>query len=45
MLEHAKNKRDLIVSTGMATLGEIEEALGVIAFGFVGGGCAFKSSF
>lgn len=34
VLEHAKTGCDLIVSTGMATLAEIETALGVIAFGF-----------
>jgi len=35
VLEHAKTGCDLIVSTGMATLAEIETALGVIAFGYV----------
>ena len=35
ILEHAKTGCDLIVSTGMATLSEIEMALGVIAFGYV----------
>jgi len=35
VLEHAQTGCDLIVSTGMATLAEIETALGVIAFGFV----------
>lgn len=34
VLEHAKTGCDLIVSTGMATLTEIELALGVIAFGY-----------
>lgn len=34
VLEHAKTGCDLIVSTGMATLAEIEDALGVIAFGY-----------
>lgn len=34
VLEHARTGCDLIVSTGMATLAEIEMALGVIAFGF-----------
>jgi N-acetylneuraminate synthase len=34
VLEHARTGCDLIVSTGMATLSEIETALGVIAFGF-----------
>ena len=35
VLEHARTGLELIVSTGMATLGEIEEALGIIAFGMV----------
>jgi N-acetylneuraminate synthase len=35
VLEHAKTGCDLIVSTGMATLAEIEMALGVIAFGYI----------
>lgn len=35
LLAHAQTGCDLIVSTGMATLGEIEEALGVIAFGLL----------
>lgn len=35
VLEHARTGRDLIVSTGMATLAEIESALGVIAFGYI----------
>jgi N-acetylneuraminate synthase len=35
VLEHAKTQCDLIVSTGMATLPEIEAALGVIAFGYI----------
>mgnify|MGYP000370762654 CR=1 FL=1 len=35
VLEHAKSGCDLIVSTGMATLKEIEIALGIIAFGFL----------
>ena len=34
VLEHAQTGCDLIVSTGMATLAEIETALGVIAFGY-----------
>ena len=36
MLAHAKTNCDLIISTGMATLKEIEAALGVIAFGMLG---------
>jgi len=35
VLEHARTGCDLIVSTGMATLSEIEQALSVIAFGYV----------
>jgi N-acetylneuraminate synthase len=34
VLEHAKTGCDLIVSTGMATLSEVEMVLGVIAFGY-----------
>ncbi len=35
VLEHAQTGCDLIVSTGMATLAEVETALGVIAFGYI----------
>ena len=35
ILEHARTGCDLIVSTGMATLAEVEAALGVIAFGYI----------
>ena len=34
VLQHARTGCDLIVSTGMATLSEVEAALGVIAFGY-----------
>ncbi len=34
VLEHARTGADLIVSTGMATLAEVEFVLGVIAFGY-----------
>ena len=37
LLAHARTGSDLIVSTGMATLAEIEEALGVIAVGLMHG--------
>lgn len=37
VLEHARTGSDLIVSTGMATLAEVENALGVIAFGRIAG--------
>jgi len=36
VLAHAKTGCNLIVSTGMATLAEIEAVLGVIAFGYLG---------
>lgn len=36
VLQHAKTGADIIVSTGMATLSEIERVLGVIAFGYMG---------
>ena len=36
LLEHARFKKKIILSTGMATLGEIEEALAIIAFGLMG---------
>lgn len=35
VLEHARTGCDLIVSTGMATLSEIEQVLSIIAFGYV----------
>lgn len=34
VLEHARTGCDLIVSTGMASLSEVESVLGVIAFGY-----------
>lgn len=36
VLAHAKSGLDIIVSTGMATMGEIEQALAVIAAGYAG---------
>jgi N-acetylneuraminate synthase len=36
LLESAKSGCKLMISTGMATLGEVEEALSVIAFGLLG---------
>ncbi len=36
LLAHAQSGCNLIVSTGMATMFEVEEALGVIAFGMLG---------
>ena len=35
MLAHARSGKNIVVSTGMATLQEIEAALGVLAFGFL----------
>ena len=37
LLQYARTGSDLIVSTGMADLSEIREALGVLAFGMIGG--------
>jgi len=37
MLEMARHQKPIVMSTGMATLAEIEEALGVVAFGYLGG--------
>ncbi|MDT8384916.1 MAG: N-acetylneuraminate synthase [Gammaproteobacteria bacterium] len=49
LLAHAKSGKEIILSTGMATLGEIETALGVIAYGYIGVGApsmnAFQSAF
>ncbi|MEL4440286.1 N-acetylneuraminate synthase [Shewanella algae] len=44
VLEHARTGCDLIVSTGMATLAEIETALGVIAFGYTAASDALPST-
>ncbi|MGM0906000.1 MAG: N-acetylneuraminate synthase [Pseudomonadota bacterium] len=35
LLSHARTQCDLIISTGMATLAEVEKALSVIAFGYL----------
>lgn len=35
LLAHARTGREIILSTGMATLDEIQDALGVIAFGLI----------
>jgi len=37
LLAHAQTKHDIILSTGMSTLGEVEEALAVLAFGLLHG--------
>jgi len=36
ILAHAQTGKPIILSTGMATLGEVETALGVLAFGYLG---------
>lgn len=36
LLDIAKTQKKVILSTGMSRLGEIEQALGVIAFGYIG---------
>lgn len=35
LLEHGRVGRPIILSTGMATLGEVEKALGILAFGLM----------
>jgi N-acetylneuraminate synthase len=45
LLEMAATQVDLILSTGMATLAEIEEALGVLAFGYLGQGQPSRNAF
>ncbi len=36
LLAHAQTGKSIVLSTGMATLGEVEIALGVLAFGYLG---------
>lgn len=43
ILEHSRTGCDIILSTGMATLAEVEDALGVIAFGLTQDKCAQPS--
>lgn len=40
LLAAARSGRRLLLSTGMAYLGEVEDALRILAFGFTGGGAA-----
>ena len=35
IVEHAKTGRDIIISTGMATLAEVEDAIAALAFGYL----------
>lgn len=37
LLQHGRTRKNLIVSTGMSTLGEVEQALGVIAYAWSAG--------
>jgi N-acetylneuraminate synthase len=45
LLRMAQSGADLILSTGMATMDEIEEALGVVAFGYLGGTSPGRAAF
>ena len=49
LLRIAQTGKPVILSTGMSTLGEIEDALGVLAFGYLGKGdpsiAAFRSAY
>lgn len=49
LLKIAQSGKPVILSTGMSTLGEVEEALGVLAFGYLGSSepsmAAFRSAY
>jgi N-acetylneuraminate synthase len=45
LLEMAQSGAELILSTGMGTIDEIEEALGVIAFGYLGRTAPHRAAF
>lgn len=45
LLDMAREGVDVILSTGMATIAEIEEALSVLAFGYLGGGKPGRDAF
>lgn len=44
ILEHAKTNKDIILSTGMSSLFEIEAALGVLAYGYTSSSKALPTS-
>lgn len=45
LLKIAQTQKPVILSTGMSTLGEIEDALGVLAFGYLGKGTPSIAAF
>ncbi len=45
LFEVASRQAHVILSTGMATLAEVEDALGVLALGYAGGGSPSRSAF
>jgi N-acetylneuraminate synthase len=45
LLKVAQTGKPVILSTGMSTLGEIEDALGVLAFGYLGSSCPSIAGF
>lgn len=45
LLKIARTGKPVILSTGMSTLGEIEEALGVLAFGYLGNNGPSRAAF
>jgi N-acetylneuraminate synthase len=45
LLRIARTGKPVILSTGMSTLGEIEDALGVLAYGYLGGNDPSTSAF
>lgn len=45
LLEHALTGKNILLSTGMSDLSDIEEALGVLAFGYTGGKIPSRTAF